>query len=176
MRKSTKSELSKYLKQSTKAELEKEVKKLYDKFKEVKQYYEIEFSTDTTDILETYKQKIYKEYFPSGRYGKGRNNVSRKVVTDFKRISIFQKDVIELLLYRVEVMLKFTNTYGDIDEAFYNSLARSYDEACKLTKKEKLEAEFKIECSDLIDKASNFGWGVHDALTYSYEEHFGFGA
>ena len=36
-------------------------------------------------------------------------------------------------------MLKFTMTYGDIDEAFYNSLTRSFDEACKLTKKEKLE-------------------------------------
>jgi len=175
MRKSTKKELSKYLKQSTKEELEKEVKNLYNKFKEVKQYYEIEFTTDTTNILENYKSKIYKEYFPAGRYGKARNNVSRKVVTDFKRIATFQKDVIELLLYRVEIMLKFTMTYGDIDEAFYNSLTRSFDEACKLTKKEKLESEFKIECSDLIDKASNFGWGVHDALTYSYEEHFGFG-
>ena len=173
MRKSAKTTLSKYLKQAPKTELEKEIKMLYDKFPIVKQYYQAAFSKDNTTILDEYKKKIYKEYFPTRGYGKARNNVSRKVITEFKKIATSKKDVIELILYRVEIMLKFTNTYGDIHEAFYNSMTRSFDEACKLTKKEHLEHEFQIECSDLIDKAYNFGWGVHDAMVYSYEFYFG---
>ena len=173
MRKSTKTELSKYLKQSTKAELEKEVKKLYDKFKEVKQYYEIEFTTDTTKIVETPKKKIYKEYFTSRGYpGKGRSNISRKVITDFKKISIFQKDVIELLLYRVEVMLDYAG-YGDMGEAYYNSLARSFDEACRLMESEHLVADFKQDCERLREAAYNIGWGVSDAMDYSFEHYIG---
>lgn len=173
MRKMTKKTLSKYLKQAPKSALEQEIKMLYDKFPIVKKYYEVAFSKDTTNTLDAYKQKIYKEYFPTRGYGKARNNVSRKIVMELKKIATSQKDVIELILYRVEMMLKFTKTYGDIDEAFYNSLARSFDEACKLTKKEKLESEFQIECSDLVDKASPFGWGIHDALLYSYKFYFG---
>lgn len=173
MRKSTKTELSKYLKQSTKAELEKEVKKLYDKFKEVKQYYEIEFTTDTTKIVETHKKKIYKEYFTSRGYpGKGRSNASRKVITDFKKISIFQKDVIELLLYRVEVMLDYAE-YGDMGEAFYNSLTRSFDEACKLMANEQLIADFKKKSEKLLQTAYDIGWGVSDAMDYSFEHYIG---
>lgn len=174
MKKSTKKELTKYLKQATKTELEKEVKKLYDKFKEVKKYYKIEFTNDTTEIVNEYKAAIRKEYFPNRGFGKARSNVSRKVVTDFKKISIFQKDVIELLLYRTEVMLEFTNTYGDIDEAFYNSLTRSFDEACKLIRQEQLEGDFRIYCKELMRAAYNFGWGCYDAMNYSYEQYFGF--
>ncbi len=174
MKKSTKKELTKYLKQATKAELEKEIKKLYDKFKDVKKYYEIEFTNDTTEIVNEYKATLRKEYFPSRGFGKARNNASRKVITDFKKIAVFQKDVIELLLYRAEVMLEFTNAYGDIDEAFYNSLTRSFDEACKLIGKEQLENDFRIYCKELMDQAYNFGWGCYDAMNYSYQQYIGF--
>ena len=113
MKKSTKTELNKFLKEMSKKDLENEVKKLYSKFKEVKKYYEIEFCEDTTEILNEYKQKMRKEYFPTRGFGKARNRESRKIVNDFKKISIFQKDVVELLLYRVETMIEFTNEYGD---------------------------------------------------------------
>lgn len=174
MKKSTKKELSKFLKQATKAELEKEIKKLYDKFELVKQYYQLELAEDTTVIVDEFKAKLRKEYFPSRGYGRGRNSVSRKVVSDFKKIAVFKKDVIDLLLYRVEVMLEYTNAYGDIDEAFYNSLTRSFDEACKLIQKEQLKAAYKIYCEELINEARNFGWGCSDAMNYSYQQYLAF--
>ncbi|MFC5591244.1 hypothetical protein ACFPRA_20385 [Sporosarcina soli] len=33
----------------------------------------------------------------------------------------------ELMLYSVEQGVKFTNTYGDIDERFYSSMATMYE-------------------------------------------------
>jgi len=113
-----KKELNKYLSSLSEKELIKEVKKLYDKFGDVKKYYEMELGDNSEKILAEYKAKIKKEYFPTRGYGRARNSVSRKVVLDFKKIAIHQKDVVELLLYRVEMMLKFTNAYGDIDEPF----------------------------------------------------------
>jgi len=170
MGKSTKKELSKFLQQSTKAELEKEVKKLYDKFSVVKKYYEIAFTTDTTKLIKGYKKQLYKVYFtPKGAPGKGSSNVSRKVVTDFKKIATFQKDVIALLLYRVELMLDFAS-YGDLNEAFYNSLTRSFDEACQLIANERLEETFKNECERLMQEAYSVGWGVYGAMEYSYSQ------
>lgn len=168
MKKSTKIELNKYLKELSKAELEKEVKKLYAKFKEIKKYYEIEFCDDTSEIINEYKQKIRKEYFPLKGYGKARNKESRKVITEFKRISIFKRDEIELLLYRVENMIEYTKAYGDINEPFYNSLESSYEAACKLIKSEKLEKEFKTHCRKLMNETYHFGWGLYDGLQSSY--------
>lgn len=170
MGKSTKAELSKFLKQSTKEELEKEVKKLYDKFKEIQKYYEIEFTSDTTKIVKEYKNKIYKEYFKrNGTLGQGNSSNSRKVISDFKKISIFPKDIVELLLYRVEIMLDYAS-YGDLKEAFCNSMTRSFDEACQLIARERLEEDFKEDCDHLMREADSIGWGVYGAMEYSYSQ------
>lgn len=172
MKKSIKLELNKYLKDLNKQELEAEVKKLYTKFSNVKQYYEMELAQDTTAILEEFKAQIQKEYFPKRGYGKARSGVSRKVINDFKKISVFKSDVIELILFRVEMMIKFTDSYGDMDEPFYNSLDSSFEEACKLIKAEKLEAQFKVYCQELINSTHYFGWGVQDGLEYTFEKYF----
>lgn len=170
-KKSVKTELDRYLKALDRKELEAEVKKLYTKFSDVKKYYELEFSQDTTAVLNEFKAKLRKEYFPSRGFGKARNRESRKVITDFKKISIFTKDVIELLLYRVEMMIEFTKAYGDIDEPFYNSLDSSFDEACKLMAKEKLEPYFKSDCLRLIKESDDFGWGLYETLSDSYNSY-----
>lgn len=172
MRKSIKRELNRYLKEMTRTELENEVKKLYSKFGEVKKFYELELREDTTKVLNEFKAKIKKEYFPKRGYGRASNSASRKVISEFKKISIFPRDVIELLLYRVEIMLAFTKTYGDIDEPFYNSIESSYQEACKLIKREKLEKDYKGECRELLNETADFGWGLHDGLKYTYDEFF----
>ncbi|MEM6841362.1 MAG: DUF6155 family protein, partial [Bacteroidota bacterium] len=169
MSKSVKTELNRFLKELDKQDLEKEIKKLYSKFSDVKKYYEIELYQDTTAVLNEFKAKIEKEYFPKRGFGKARNRESRKVVSDFKKISIFKKDVIELLLYRVEMMIDFTKAYGDIDEPFYSSLESSFEEACQLIKAEQLEEEYNIRCRELIDETSPFGWGLYDGLKYSFD-------
>ncbi len=166
-----KKELNKYLNSLTEKELIKEVKKLYDKFPDVKKYYEMELGDNSEKILAEYKAKIEKEYFPTRGHGRARNSVSKKVVQDFKKIAIHQKDVVELLLYRVEMMLKFTNAYGDIDEPFYNSLESSFHEACKMIAKERLTSYYKIYCEELVQSASNFGWGTHDSMSDDYHKY-----
>lgn len=167
-----KKELNKYLKTLTDKELIAEIKKLYDKFESVKKYYQLELGDDSGKVLSEYKAKIKKEYFPNRGYGYARSSVSRKVITEFKKISIHSKDLIELMLYRTEMMLEFTNTYGDMDESFYNSLWKSFEQACKLIKKEKLELYFKEYCEELVGKSNYLGWGVSDSMNYMYEEYF----
>lgn len=168
-----KREFNKYLKSLGKEELIKELQKLYGKFDSVQQYYKLELSEDSEAVLAEFKAKIKKEYFPTRGYGAARNNVSRKVIIEFKKISVHPKDVVELLLYRVEKMLEFTLTYGDIDEPFYNSLISSFEQACELIEKEQLQTYYKIYCQELIGQSTNFGWGVYEELNYYYEACYG---
>jgi hypothetical protein len=167
-----KREFNKYLKSLSEKELVKELQKVYSKFEPVRKYYQLELSDNSEAILSEFKAKIKKEYFPSRGYGRARNSVSRKVITDFKKISVHKKDLVELLLYRAEMMLEFTSNYGDIDQPFYNSLGSSFEEACKLIKKEKLETHYKIYCRELVGKSYNFGWGIYYDLAYSFEQNF----
>ena len=171
MAKSIKRELNIYLESLDKKALQKEVKRLYARLPAVKQYYELELIGDTTSKVEEVKDKIEAEYFPTRGFGKARSAVSKKYISEFRRISIFDKDIIDLLLYRCEMMIDFTLAYGDIDEPFYNSLATSYKDACKLIEKEKLTDEYLQYCQDLMDKTADLGWGIHDDLYYIYSEY-----
>lgn len=168
-----KREFNKYLKTLTKKELVAELQKLYTKFDPVRQFYQLELSDNSEAVLAEFKAKINKEYFPLRGYGAGRSSVSRKVISEFKKISIHSKDVVELLLYRVERMLDFSIAYGDMEEAFYNSLVSSFSEACKLIKKEILESDYKEHCRKLIGLSNNLGWGVYDDLDVYFVECFG---
>ncbi len=168
-----KRELNKYLNELTKKELEAEVKKLYTKFKVVKNFYDMELSQDTTAILEQFKLKIQKEYLPARGFGRASNRESKKVITEFKKIAVFKQDLIDLILFRVKVMLDYTFTYGDIDEPFYNSMDSSFGDACKLIKAEQLEKKYEAQLQNFIHQASKFGWGVYDSFVYLYEEYIG---
>lgn len=170
MKKSIKKELSKYLKQATKADLEKEVKMLYANFKSVKKHYKSTLNIEEVTNVEHLKQQIRKEYFTKNGIGKGRNNISSQVITNFKKTANQPKETVDLLLYRTMVMMEFSNKTGDKDEAFYNSLTRSFDEACKIIAAERLEETFKNECENLLNEASSIGWGVYDAMEYSYDQ------
>lgn len=167
-----KRELTKYLKTLTEKELIAEVKKLYDKFDPVRKYYELELGGNSEKVLSEYKAKIEKEYFPARGFGKARSSVSRKVIADFKKISVFPKDLIDLMLYRTEMMLDFTNAYGDMDEAFYTSIESGFEQACKLIVQEKMEPYFRAYCEELIRKSNGLGYGVSEELYGIFEDHF----
>lgn len=167
-----KRELNKYLSTLSDKELIKEIKKLYDKFPAVQAYYGMELSPDTEAIVAEYKQRIKEEYFPKRGFGKASSSASNKVIADFRKIAVHKKDLVDLLLYRAEMMLEFTNDYGDMDEPFYNSLGTSFRKGCELIKKERLESYYRTYCQELVNKARNFGWGMYDELYTYYHECF----
>ncbi|MEZ4994938.1 MAG: DUF6155 family protein [Saprospiraceae bacterium] len=154
-----KKDLNKYLDSLSEKELTQEIIKLYDKFEPVRQYYTMELSDDSEKVLADFKAQLKKEYFPNRGFGRAGSKASRKIVSDFKKIAVHKKDVVELLLYRTEIMIDFTAAYGDMDEAFYNSLGSGFAEACKLIRQEQLESYFRAYCQELIGKCYDFGWG-----------------
>lgn len=163
--------LNKYLSTLSRKDLEQEVKKLYDIFKPVREYYQLELDESTAEILQQYKDKIKAEYFPKRGFGRAGNGASRKVITEFKKISTHPKDVVELWLYRTEVMIDFTLEFGDIDEPFYNSLASGFEQACKIMQKEQLSTEFRSYAQLMLSKTFGLGWGIHDELKYIYDKY-----
>lgn len=98
---------------------------------------------------------------------------ARKAVNDFKRICTDEKLGIDLMLYYVEMGVEFTNTYGDINEGFYNSLESMYQSIIDMINKQKDSSMFNILSKRLkavVDNTDGIGWGFHDSLTDMYHD------
>lgn len=162
---------TKYVNSLDEKGLKRELRKLYERFDAVQQYYKLELGASTEKVLQEYKRRLDREYFPKRGHGRASNRESKRVISDFKKISIHDKDLVDLLLYRTELMIRFSAEYGDIDEPFYSSLENGFEQACKLIQREKLRAHFEETCKDLIEQTSGFGWGVYSTLSDIYEEY-----
>lgn len=165
-------ELKNYLTQLKKEDLIKEIEKLYKKFKPVQEYYSMELSRNTGNVLEKYKTQLCKEYFPERGYGRARASVARNIISEFTKISVFDIDLIELMLYRVELCVEFTKSYGDITESFYTSAENAFDRVCKLIVKNKHQDQFIERCTALVNNTRNCGWGFYDTLSDIFYEYF----
>lgn len=163
----------KHIKSLEEADLVKELQKLYTKFPEVKKFYEMELSPSTDKVVEQYKLKIKKVYFKPNSLGRGKSSISRKVITDFKKIAIHQSDLVELWVYRTEMMAAYTMKRSYVKEAFSNSFIISYETTCRLVAKERLETQFAPRCKEIINTIQDYGWGLPEELEYIYKQYFG---
>jgi hypothetical protein len=60
----SKRDLKKYLNELSKPQLEEQIMELYDKFSEVKVYYDFAFNPNEEKLVREAKFKISNEYFP----------------------------------------------------------------------------------------------------------------
>lgn len=165
MKENKSSDVKKYLRSLSKDEMEKELLNLIKIFKEVKEYYSIKLNGDNSDeILTNYKDKILNEFFPKRGHGKFNFTNIRKTISNFKKISSNPRQIADLVLYSVEQGVKFTNTYGSINERFYISLEKLFDEATKFIKANKIAEDFVKRCKKIVSDSASIGWGFSDAV------------
>lgn len=164
-------ELKNYLATKNENHLINEVVDLFKKFDAVKDYYTSKLSAaDSKSVLDKYKSIITKEFFPERGFGKARLSVARKAVNDYKKVAMSDSDIADIMLHYVENGSQFTNEYGDIDEAFYDSMEGMYEDALKFIVKNNLVVEFKTRCREIVEYAIE-GWGFKDQLEYLYGEY-----
>jgi hypothetical protein len=166
-------DLKRYLNNSSKEQLVNDISELFKRFNSVKDYYQIQLSPqEDTQISAKYKKIIENEFFPARGIGKAKLSVARKAVTEYKKISKTPASVADMMLFYVEQGVKFTNSYGDIDEPFYNSMESMYENAMECIAKFELQDVFKARCRKIVEDTSGIGWGFHDALGEIYSEAF----
>ena len=167
-------DLKRNLKDSSKEELIKEIVELFKKNSFVKDYYILKYDAESnSSVLDKHKDIIENEFFPKRGYGKARLSVARKSITEFKKLSQDEIQLAELMIFYVEVGVKFTNCYGDIDEPFYLSMESMYEKVVKFIISTKLEDMFKHRCLEIVNDTSGMGWGFHDQLSAIYHEYLG---
>lgn len=173
MKEITLHQLKQYLTQLPPTQLVDDIVDLYKKFPAVKDYYQNRMAPAAgQQLLEKYKAIIQKEFFPTRGFGKLRLAVARKAITDYQKVSDSIPDLAHLMLFYVEMGVRFTKTYGDINGPFYDSMETMYERAAKFVAKHKLKEQFAFRFEEIVRKTADMGWGFHDFLSQVYYEFF----
>ncbi len=173
MKKLTLRELKQYLKNKSHDDLVNDIATLFTRFDAVKEYYTMHLGgTHSPHLLDQYKSVIRQEFFPARGYGDARLSVARKAVNDYKKVSDSREGLVDLMLFYVEMGVKYTNQYGDINESFYSSMERMYEQATKYIADYILQDQFQERRLRIVSDTSGIGWGFHDTLNEIYDEIF----
>ena len=151
----SKRELRKYLKSITKEQLEDQIVDLYERFKQVKEYYDFAFNPNENELIEQCRFQISKEYYPIGsRKAKMRRSVAQKWI---KKLTLLDADatlLADVMFFNIEIALTFSGEHIIRQESFFTSMYKSFDEALRFVSEKGILTEFRGR----IEKIANDTW------------------
>lgn len=142
------------------------VKDLHDTSPENRDFLRARLDAENTggEALEKYRRKIVEQFFPRRGFGKLKLAESRKAIRDYRKATGNVAGTADLLLTYVENGTEFTQQFGDINEAYYNSLESVLNELATLLSGEgrELYAQFRDRLARVEQLANHIGWGYGD--------------
>ena len=155
----SKRDLKKYLQTLKKKELEAQVLDLYTRFKDVKVYYDFVFNPKEDKLIDEAKTKIAKEYFPvTRRKPKARRSIAQKYIKHFLELGVNPILVADVMWFNIEIAQTFNKEKMLKSDAFYKSMAKSFDEAVKYTMQHGLMSDYKERLVAIYQEAKSQQW------------------
>lgn len=163
--------LKSYLNDLSKKQLEEQILDLYGRFKEVKTYYDFTFNPREDKLITEAKFKINKEYFPPGRRRpKARRSIAQKYFKHFIQIGMHPPLIADLMLYNIETAQKFNDRKPQKSEAFFKSIANSFEQAVDFISLHSLERDFKHRLETILLQTEKQNWYNLAAFTNKLTE------
>lgn len=142
-REMSKSALKKYLRELKKKDLELQILDLYERFPQVKTYYNFAFNPKEDKLIGEAKAKISNEYFPLKRKrARARRSVAQKFIKQYITLGMDPHLLADLMLFNIETAQRYS-ARNRVNEAFYKSMLRSYREAVQHLSLNAILPEFK---------------------------------
>lgn len=155
----SKRKLKQYLESLSKKELEEQVLELHDRLKEVKTFYSFVFNPNEDKMMDEAKFKVSKEYFPPGkRKPKKRRSIAQKLIKEFIKLGVRPELIADFMLYNIEVALTYNAENEIKQEAFYQSMLKSFKEATEFIHNNALNLEFSMRMDKIIDNTFDQNW------------------
>jgi hypothetical protein len=150
MPKLTKKALLKHLDKSDKEDIIREVVILFDTFKNVKEFYTAELTDEANPMLERYKKKIKIAYSSENPKERTTNLNVNKLIKEFKKISIYECDLADLMLHRVECGVAAFRRNNNRSATFYNCIVNSFEDAINIISANDYQAEFRLRIHQIL--------------------------
>lgn len=147
------------------------IKDLYELSDQNASFMEARFLTGSIDTLKPYKKIIEDAMYPDVTKG---HDVSlatgKKAISDYKKSTGDIYGTIELMMFYVECGHKFTCSYGDMWESFYDSLISVYYNILKLLDKHtQYKDKFRHRLEKVALESRNIGWGYSEVHSFFCE-------
>lgn len=166
-------ELKKYLNMKSDKELVNEIVDLFKLSSKVKEYYNLKVNPDNEEeMLKDYKNIVQEQFFPSRGNSVLNYKILRDAISNFEKLSTKPENVADLMLTYVENGVEYTITYGDIDETFYNNIARMYNKTVQYILENNLEDKYQKRCQDTMEMSGDIGWGFGIEMEDIYYNSF----
>jgi hypothetical protein len=126
----SKRDLKKYLATLNQEQIAEQILELYEKFPDVKTYYDFVFHPNEEKLIAQAKAKISSEYFPvKSKRAKLRRSTAQKFIKHFLTLGVEPHALADLMLFNIETAQKYSARRGSRYDSFYTSMARSFEQA-----------------------------------------------
>ena len=121
-------------------------------------------------LVRQYQEKLDEIFFPNNLIRAGFSvKWAKDVISEFKKICQDPELTAELKLYYVECSVEFTNTFGDINESFYDTACDMFHDVTEaVSENEELFVQWRDRIRRIVDESDGIGWGFHDFLVDEY--------
>lgn len=151
--------LKKYLKELDNSQLTDQIIDLYDRFKDVKNFYDFAFNPKEDKILNDFKTRIYREYFPaSGRKPKARPSIAQKRIKTFIKLEMDPHLILEAMVFTINTAQRFSAERLRNSEAFYKSFYTSFKQAVLFAEYHGVVENVLPELIAIVQEAENQNW------------------
>lgn len=151
--------LKQYLSDLKKKELEEQIIDLYERFKEVKTFYDFVFNPKEEKLITACKTKIAQEYFPvNNRKPKMRRSVAQKQIKHFIQLGVNPILIADVMLYNIEIAQTFSEEKMPKQITFYKSMHKSFDDAITFIIAHGLLQDFKTRIIAIFESVKKQNW------------------
>lgn len=155
----SKRDLKKYLDALDKQQIVEQFLELYDKFSEVKTYYDFVFNPKEEKLVGEAKAKISNEYFPvKTKRAKLRRSTAQKIIKHFLMLGVDPFAIADVMLYTIEVAQKYSARREMRYASFYKSMLNSYGQAIHYVIANGIASEFKNRIHSILLEAERQRW------------------
>ena len=163
------SQVKAQLKHWDKAQLTGLIQDLFDHSQENRDFLAARLLRDSIgdQVIAPYLKRIETAFYRKYGWPANRLNLkdARSAIREYQRATSDPAGTLELMLAHVETGTKFTCEFGDITEAFYDSLCSSLHDMKKLLVSEEgrsLYQQAKDRLAAMTRQADGIGWGYGD--------------
>jgi len=155
----SKRDLKKYLSQIDPDQIADQILELYDKFPDVKTYYDFVFNPREEKLIGEAKAKIRNEYFPQrSKRAKLRRSTAQKFIKHFLSLGVDPIALADLMLYNIEIAQRYTEKREIRYASFFKSMLNSYEQALHYIVSHGMFTDFSARAAVIRDEAANQKW------------------
>jgi hypothetical protein len=155
----SKRDLKKYLENLDAQQIAEQILDLYDKFGDVKTYYDFVFNPKEDKLLGEAKAKIANEYFPiKTKRAKLRRSTAQKYIKHFVTLGVDANAIADLMLFNIETAQKYSAKREMRYSSFYKSMLNSFEQAANFIVANGILPEFKKRLSAIETESARQRW------------------